>query len=277
MALSPGKIYQFKVDRKTPIGYMLTNHDDELFLHEKEAHDIEVGTLIDAFVYIDAHKRMAATMAKPLLTLNQSGWLTVVSRHPKLGVFLNLGINKDVLLSADELPLEQSLWPDVDDQLYVSLRFKNRLFVSLLEPPTKHIELDMGSKVEAIIYKYTVGGIKLVTDDLVHVYVHESQYDLKPRVGERVQVKIIYHSEKGYSGSISPQKEMKRLDDADLIYAYVETHGTLPLDATSSPEAIAKYFNMSKKAFKRALGHLYKLRKVKFEDGKTIKVEDIYG
>ncbi|MGA0351289.1 MAG: S1-like domain-containing RNA-binding protein [Acholeplasmataceae bacterium] len=276
MALCPGKIYQFKVDRKTPIGYMLTNHDDELFLHEKEAHDIEVGTLIDAFVYIDAHKRMAATMAKPLLTLNQSGWLTVVSRHPKLGVFLNLGINKDVLLSADELPLEQSLWPDVDDQLYVSLRFKNRLFVSLLEPPTKHIELDMGSNVEAIVYKYTVGGIKLVTDHLVHVYVHESQYDLKPKVGERVQVKIIYHSEKGYSGSMSPQKEMKRLDDADLIYTYVETHGTLPLDATSSPETIAKYFDMSKKAFKRALGHLYKLRKVKFEDGKTIKVEDIY-
>ena len=277
MALSPGKIYQFKVDRKTPIGYMLTNHDDELFLHAKEASDIEVGALIEAFVYIDAHKRMAATMAQPLLTLNQSGWLTVVSRHPKLGVFLNLGINKDVLLSADELPIEQNLWPDIDDQVYVSLRFKNRLFVSFMEPPMKNNPLDVNQQVEATLYKYTVQGIKLVTDDYVHVYVHESQYDTKPRVGERVTVKIVYLSDKGYSGSIAPQKETKRLDDAEVIAEYLNTHKELPLDATSSPEAIATFFPMSKKAFKRALGHLYKLRKVKFEDGKTIKIEDIYG
>jgi predicted RNA-binding protein (virulence factor B family) len=277
MAISPGKIYQFKVDRKTPIGYMLTNHDDELFLHEKEATSIEVGGIIEAFVYIDAHKRMAATMAKPLLTLNQSGWLTVVARHPKLGVFLNLGINKDVLLSSDELPLEQDVWPDVDDNVYVSLRFKNRLFVSLMDPPEKNSTLESNQMVEATLYKYTVQGIKLVTDEGVHIYVHESQYEQKRRIGERVNVKIIYLSDKGYSGSIAPQKEIKRLDDADVIAAYLETHQEMTLDANSSPEAIAKLFPMSKKAFKRALGHLYKLRKVKFEDGKTIKIEDIYG
>lgn len=277
MALSPGKIYQFKVDRKTPIGYMLTNHDDELFLHEKEAKEIEVGALIEAFVYIDAHKRMAATMSKPLLTLHQNGWLNVVSRHPKLGVFLNLGINKDVLLSSDELPLEHSLWPDVGDQVYVTLRYKHRLLVSFMEPPKSSDVLEMNSQVEAIIYKYTVQGIKLVTKNNVHIYVHETQYEKKPRIGEKVSVKIIYHSDKGYSGTIAPQKEVKRIDDASLIEAYVNEHGMMPLDATSSPETIAKFFPMSKKAFKRALGHLYKLRKVKFENGKTIKVEDIYG
>ena len=277
MAISPGKTYQFKVDRKTPIGYMLTNHDDELFLHEKEATAIEVGAIIKAFVYIDAHKRMAATMAKPLLTLNQSGWLTVVSRHPKLGVFLNLGIHKDVLLSSDELPLEQDLWPDVGDQVYVSLRYKNRLFVSFMEPPKKDDTLEMNQQVEATMYKYTVEGMKLITDDGIHIYVHESQYEEKLRIGQRVKVKIIYVSDKGYSGTIAPQKETKRLDDADVIAEYLNTHQEMALDATSSPQAIAKIFPMSKKAFKRALGHLYKLRKVKFEDGKTIKIEDIYG
>lgn len=277
MAISPGKIYQFKVDRKTPIGYMLTNHDDELFLHEKEATTIEVGGLIEAFVYIDAHKRVAATMAKPLLTLNQSGWLTVVSRHPKLGVFLNLGINKDVLLSSDELPLEQDLWPDANDQVYVSLRFKNRLFVSFMEPPKKDGTIEINQIVDATLYKYTVEGMKLVTNEGVHIYVHESQYDQKRRIGERVTVKIIYLSDKGYSGTIAPQKETKRLDDADVIAHYLDTHHEMALDANSSPEAISTMFPMSKKAFKRALGHLYKLRKVKFEDGKTIKIEDIYG
>lgn len=277
MALSPGKIYQFHVDRKTPIGYMLTNHDDELFLHDKEATMIEVGTRIEAFVYIDAHKRMAATMAKPLLTLNQSGWLTIVSKHPTLGVFLNLGINKDVLLSKDELPIEHDLWPDEGDQVHVTLRYKHRLLASFIDPITKPNTLEIGQQIEARVYKYTVDGIKLLSENIVSIYVHESQYEEKPRLGSTVTVKVIYQSEKGYSGTIAPQKETKRISDADVIYAYVKDNGVMHLDATSSPEAISKLFPMSKKAFKRALGHLYKLRKVKFEDGKTILVEDIYG
>ena len=51
----------------------------------------------------------------------------MVAVKPGLGVFLDLGISKDVLLSKDDLPVDESLWPQVDDQVYVDLRVKARL------------------------------------------------------------------------------------------------------------------------------------------------------
>jgi predicted RNA-binding protein (virulence factor B family) len=85
---------------------------------------------------------------------------------------------------------------------------------------------------------------------------------------------VTFKSDKGYSGTLLPFKEVKRLEDADIILAYLKKHKSMPLDANSEPENIEKVFHMSKKAFKRAIGHLYKQRKIKFEDNQTMYIED---
>ena len=63
-------------------------------------------------------------------------------------------------------------------------------------------------------------------------------------------------------------------DDSAIILEYLVTNnGKMRFGNDSTPEEIYNNFNMSKKAFKRALGHLYKERKIDFVDGKTILVK----
>ncbi len=47
--------------------------------------------------------------------------------------------------------------------------------------------------------------------------------------------------------------------------------GVLPFSEKASPEAIKRETGLSKAAFKRAIGHLYKERKIILDDGKIRK------
>jgi len=69
------------------------------------------------------------------------------------------------------------------------------------------------------------------------------------------------------------QKEVAIFEDANIILSFIVRQGFMNLTADSTPEEIYLVFAMSKKAFKRALGHLYKERKIDFVDGKTILVK----
>src|SRR5690606_38735257 len=84
--------------------------------------------MVDAFLYFDAKGRLAATLAKPFVEIDRPGVLRVVSVNPGLGVFMDLGISKDVLLSKDFLPANPSEWPAVGDELMIELILKTKLF-----------------------------------------------------------------------------------------------------------------------------------------------------
>ena len=45
----------------------------------------------------------------------------------------------------------------------------------------------------------------------------------------------------------------------------------LPFDDKADPEKIREVFGLSKAAFKRAVGRLYRERKIRFEDGRIIE------
>ena len=128
MQIEPGKTYNFIVDRETEISYILKYKDEELFLHKKEAFNITTGMHINAFVYVDSYKRNAATMMKPLISLGTDSWLEVKSVVRELGVFLDMGINKHLILSKEYLPEDFYLWPKINDFLYVTLKSNKRLY-----------------------------------------------------------------------------------------------------------------------------------------------------
>ena len=62
-----------------------------------------------------------------------------------------------------------------------------------------------------------VAGLNLVTESFHDVFVHKSMFREKYRLGQLVEVRITHFSENGYSGSLMPQKEVLRLDDAEII------------------------------------------------------------
>ena len=84
-----------------------------------------------------------------------------------------------------------------------------------------------------------------------------------------MNVRIIGYNEKGeLNGSFLPLAHERLDDDGQVIFdLLVEYDGKLPFWDKSSPEAIKEVFNMSKGAFKRAIGHLYKRKIINIETG----------
>jgi predicted RNA-binding protein (virulence factor B family) len=275
MDIQIGTTYQAKVLRKTDIGYMLDIHGEEVFLHYKETTPLIEQQDIDVFIYMDSYDRIAATTKIPIIKKTEKALLEVVDTHPSLGVFVDIGINKHVLLSSDDLPYDRYIWPNIGDFVYVSLEAKKKLFLKISDPKQNDAPLTLPTKVSGHVIKWMHAGIRVFTEDQHVIFIHISQIkDDRPRLGQKVEVHVTFYSEKGYSGTLLPFKEVKRLEDADILLAYLEKHHEMPFDSDTEADVIMQRFNMSKKAFKRALGHLYKLRKIRFEDKKTILIEE---
>ena len=279
MPLVIGAVNHMIVNRKTDIGYMLDLGSEQVFLHNNESlhRELKAGDAVDAFLYFDNKGRLAATLKEPFITVFQPGFLTVTDIKEDLGVFFNMGIAKELLLSHEDLPHDHDQWPKLGDKLYVALRVKGKLVAKLATKndvkliPEK--ELQLKDEVIAYVQKMGAEGVNLLTPDGHWIFVHHTMIKKPLRYGQEVEVKITYHSDKGYTGSLAEQKEVAMFEDANMILSYLVRQGSMPLTSDSSPEDIESLFHISKKAFKRALGHLYKERKVRFEDDKTILVQ----
>ncbi|TNF08139.1 MAG: hypothetical protein EP317_03590 [Bacillota bacterium] len=279
MGIFIGDVNQLTVNRKTDIGYMLDSSDGEIFLHNNESNyqALKPGDHVDAFLYFDQKGRLAATLKTPLITTTRPGFLTVTDVVPELGVFLHMGIAKDILLSKDDLPFKLESWPIKGDQLYVVIKVKGKLVAKIatkeeiiLKPSSS---LQLKDKINCFVQKIGREGVNLLSKEGHQVFVHHTMVKETLRLGEEKEVKITYISDKGYTGSLIEQKEVSIYDDANRILTHLIRYGDLNLTSDSTPEEIDETFQMSKKAFKRALGHLYKERKIDFVDNKTILVK----
>ena len=117
-----------------------------------------------------------------------------------------------------------------------------------------------------------VGAFLLSIPDNYRIFIHESEMLAEPRLGEEITVRVIDVQEDGtLNGSLLPRKQERLDDDAEMIYAYLqEAGGKMPFTDKSSPEEISEMFNLSKGAFKRALGRLMKESRIQQQDGWTI-------
>ena len=279
--LKIGEINKLVVKRKTDIGYMLIDSEEnEVFLHNNETNHkkLDDGDEVDAFLYHDFKGRVAATLSKPYLCVPTPGFLSVKDVNSNLGVFLDNGISKDLLLSNEDLPSSLSLWPKVGDRLYVYLKVKGKLVAKLASKMdvklTTEETLALNSKHEAHVFKITKEGINLITEQGHLIFVYKLHMRKEYRLGERVEVKIVNINEFGYNGSLIENKEEQLHDDANEILSYLIKHdGIMSLTASSSSEEVAVIFKLSKKAFKRGLGNLYSQRIVDFKDDKTILIK----
>jgi predicted RNA-binding protein (virulence factor B family) len=275
-----GKINNLKVARKTDLGYMLTNGKEEVFLHYNETNyqELKIGEYVEAFLYYDFKNRLAATLYKPIIERDKSAFLKVVGVNYTLGVFVDIGIKKDLLISFDELPNNKKLWPREDDILYVTLKVKQRLVGKLVKKgdivtaPTNTVKEK--EEFTGYVIEINPNGLNILTKDFHLIFVHHTQKRKDYRLGEKVKVVISRVHDKVLHGTFILQKELMIDVDAKSILDYLKEHGKMKLTSDSSPEEIKKLFSMSKRAFKRALGSIYKQDLVEFENNYTIYIGD---
>lgn len=284
MPINIGEVGKFVVKRETDISYTLSPDDDELttyvFLHFNQAtRKLEPGEIIDAFLYYDQKKRLCATMETPIITTNKYDFVEVVDFLDKAGSFVNIGIAKDILLSKDYLPTNIKFWPKKGERVpCILIEKQNQLVARLITPQdllTKAPKLKVGDSVNGTVVKTSPAGITICTQKYQFVFLHKSYIRKEYHIGEEVVCKIININELGnYHASTIEQKEFSRLSDSTIILNYLKKlGGILPLGNASTPEEIGKYFKMSKSAFKRAVGALYKDRLINIEDNKITLIE----
>ncbi len=278
-----GRFNQLKVVRTSDLGYMLSDGQTEVLMHFKESlKELKNNESVRVYIYADKENRLTATMHEPMLTFDKPAFVKVVNVIDNVGVFVSNNTPKDLLVSKDYLPYNLSQWPQVDDLLFCGLKQKKNYL--LAKPLSRfdiislkaNINYALGERVEAYVNRVAEKGLGLITRDLVYVFVPNTQLRGTYRLGEKVFVNITKMLNGEAYGTLNEHKEILMQDDQAVILKYLKEHGgKMPLTAKSSSEDVLKYFNMSRKAFKRAYGALYKEQIIEFDENNTYLIKAI--
>jgi predicted RNA-binding protein (virulence factor B family) len=258
-----------------PNGYFLTDGHQDVLLHYSETtRKIEIGEPLDVFLYHDTEDRLTATMRRPKLLLGEVGLLEVTDIHPRYGVFLEMGLGRNLLLPYSELPELEELRPQVGDSVYVTLtNDKQGRLLAKLAGEHELAKLCFPAPaawrnqwVDARVYKPLQIGTFVVCDGGpvgfgVIGFIPEPDRPRLLRLGETVNVRVTFVREDGRVNlSLRKQKELGLGEDADKVLAFLRErpNGAMPYSDETPADVIAKKFGISKAAFKRALGKLMK-------------------
>ncbi|MFA6661558.1 MAG: S1-like domain-containing RNA-binding protein [Bacilli bacterium] len=272
-----GEIDTYEVLRETDLGYLLTDDGvNEIFLHRNETNftSLRNGEHVDAFLYYDKLKRVAATLYVPYVTLSK-GALCKCVNVTGFGAYFNIGIAKDMLLFSDDYLPEDA--PYEGNKLPIKLRLsKSGLYAKLLNK-VEMMEMNDGTtysekdEFTGYVYRITKDGINIVDEHFNIVFIYYQNLDKKYVLGESVSGFIIGVNEEDYYGTLVKSREEEMDRDIEIIEEYLKNHyGVMNYSSNTSPEVIKSVFKMSKSSFKKALGSLYKDEKVILEDDRTI-------
>jgi predicted RNA-binding protein (virulence factor B family) len=215
----------------------------------------------------------------PEVQVGKYGWVDVVEVKENLGVFVNIGIQKDILVSEDDLPAFTTLWPTTVDRLYVALSYDQRGRL-IAKPATEDVIQSIANaappslrnqSISGIVYRLLKVGSFVISKEGYRCFIHESERIEEPRLGAEIEGRVIEVKEDGsLNMSLLPRKQERIDDDAEVILEYMETRGGgMPFGDKSDANDINMDFQMSKSAFKRALGKLIKENKVYQDNGWT--------
>ncbi|QDP40351.1 CvfB family protein [Radiobacillus deserti] len=280
MKTKAGTIQNLTVIRKIDTGYVLGGLEQEVLLHHKEVEKpLEVDEEIQVFLYQDKKGQVVATTVIPSVRTDTYDWAEVVEVVKDLGVFVNIGIAKEILVSSDNLPMVERVWPKVGDMLYVTLDFdkKGRMLAIPLTEGVFDGEWEMAPEsilnhpVKGRVYRSSKEGAVILTEEGYRGFIHHTERKKEPRLGEWLEGRVIDVKKDGtINVSLLPLKQVGMVDDAEMIVNYLQKHdGMMNFGDKSDPEDIKKTFQISKAAFKRALGKLMKEGKIEQKDGKT--------
>lgn len=278
--LQAGQITTLKVLRKSAFGYFLTDGEAEILLHNNEADaPLKEDENVEVFLYMDHQERIAATMHRPIIVLGEFGWLRVTDVNKKMGVFLDMGIHKELLLSKDDLPYSWADWPQPEDKVFVGLKHdrKGRLLaklgidVELKDQEKKADKKIINTEVSGHVYRVIPAGAFLFTEEGYIGFIHRDDMKEPIRLGEWVSARVKSIREDGrINVTHQPSKKVAYNEDSEMILDILKQRGgAMPIWDKSDPELIRNKFHISKAAFKRAIGKLMKEDLVYQEEGWT--------
>ncbi len=266
-----GQFNTLEAHREVRGGWLLTDGKDTVMMPTQNAPwDIQIGLEFEVFVYTDTNDEQVATIQKPYGTVGQYVCLEVVDVAGP-GAFCDWGLDKDLLIPNNKMRHPLS----IGDRVVVAIvlgRQGRVMGVSWLHGyfRTDTSKLQVGQEVPMMVYGFTDRGTQVVVDQRWGGMLFHDQTHVDLAMGQEVQGFIQEIREDGRLDLTLGRQKAKReviADDTTALAAEIQHRGGfLPLTDKSSPADIRRALRMSKKAFKRAIGGLYKARKIQIEE-----------
>lgn len=261
------------VVKKVEFGaYLAEKQEDEtkVLLPKKEVPEgTAVGDALEVFVYKDSKDRIISTVTVPKLMMDQVAVLKVVSVQ-KIGAFLDWGLPKDLFLPYKEQAGRLYEEDEVLVRLYIDK--SSRLCASMkgiYEMLKTDSPYQAGDKVQGRVYEFSnnFGAFVAVDDQYSALIPHYEDHSFL-RIGDVIEARVTEVKPDGKLTLTLREKAHLQMDkDAEHVLEVLEEYaGVLPFNDKASPEIILREMKMSKGAFKRAVGHLYKERKIEITE-----------
>lgn len=264
-----GKFHNLRIANFTSFGAYLdagtgVRHDNILLPIKQLPEGAKEGDELEVFIYRDSEERLIATTRKPLAKLGDLAYLKVNAKT-KIGAFLDWGLERGLFL-----PFKEQNYPIEVGKRYlvkVYLDKSQRLSATteIYEYLTADTPYQKNDKVVGTVYSVNPEiGAFVAVDNKYMGLIPLNEYFTQLREGDPVEARVIRVREDGKL-DLSPRElsHIQMETDTVKILQGIKNHdGFLALNDKSSPIEIQSRLNMSKAAFKRAVGKLLKENKV---------------
>lgn len=271
-----GKIQTLTVLREKAFGVYLGHQQDAehaVLLPRKQVPEgTKTGDELSVFVYKDSEDRMIATTGTPKLQVGETAVLEVKD-VAKIGAFLDMGLEKDLLLPFKEQNHRVVKGEKCLVALYIDKSGRLAGTMNVYPYMRADSEYKKDDRVTGVVYE--------INENLgAFVAVENRYYGLIPKrelygdfhLGDTVEARVVKVREDGKLDLSPRQKAYVQMDEdaKQVLKAIDEFDGVLPFNDKARPETILREMKMSKNAFKRAVGRLLKEGKIRITE-KTIE------
>lgn len=256
-----GKKQPLMVVNKTEFGVYLGNNEEKVLLPMKYLDaDVEIGDSITVFVYRDSKDRLIATTLEPKIMLHRIAVLKVKQIN-NIGAFLDWGLEKDLLLPFKEQTVRVSEGKSYPVALYVDKSGRLCATMKIYPYLSTTNQYAKGDIVSGTAYEYIEKfGMFVAVDNMYHGLIPNKALYGKINPGDEIKANVSKVTADGkIELALRAPSYLQMGEDCDIILRELKCcDGFLPYNDKTDPDIIKNAFEMSKAAFKRAIGHLFK-------------------
>lgn len=276
-----GKYNDLRVNRFVDFGlYLIDDEANEVLLPKRYlTGEEQIDDMLHVFVYNDSENRPVATTETPYAVVGDFA-LMRVNQVNQVGAFLDWGlVNKELLVPFREQRVRMQAGRSYIVYVYIDDATKRIVASAKLNKflDNKMPRFYHRQKVDVLVVQRTELGYKVIVNNLHWGLLYSNEIFGDVNIGDR---RTAYIKRVRPDGKIDVTLEMiekMRVEYlSDAILAYLQSHGgSMNLTDKSEPKAIQDAFECSKKDFKKALGLLYKQKKVMLGAQTTLVKEEL--